>query len=108
MKIHLERSGGFAGMTSSITVDTKALAPNDANELQTLIHKSNLFERFAKSPQQPTPTPNTKTKKGAADYFTYKITIQNGDKERSMECNDINMQAEIKGLVDFVTKHAQK
>ena len=95
-------------MTSSITVDTKALAPNDANELQTLIHKSNLFERSAKSAQQPTPTPNTKTKKGAADYFTYKITIQNGEKERSMECNDIDMQAEIKGLVDFVTKHAQK
>ena len=92
-------------MTSSTTVDTKALAPNDANELQTLIHKSNLFERSAKSAQ---PTPKRKTKKGAADYFTYKITIQNGDKERSMECNDINMQAEIKGLVDFVTKHAQK
>ncbi len=47
MKIHLERSGGFAGMTSSTTVDTKALAPNDANELQTLIHKSNLFEHSA-------------------------------------------------------------
>ena len=109
MKIHLERSGSFAGMTSSITVDTKALAPNDANELQTLIHKSNLFERSAKSAQHaPTPNTKTKTKKGAADYFTYKITIQNGDKERSMECNDINMQAEIKGLVDFVTKHAQK
>ena len=109
MIIHLER-GGFAGMTSSTTIDTKALAPNDANELQTLIVKSNLFERSAKSAQQPNPAPNTKTKtkKGAADYFTYKITIQNGDKERSMECNDINMQAEIKGLVDFVTKHAQK
>jgi hypothetical protein len=108
MKIHLERSGGFAGMTSSTTVDTKALAPNDANELQNLIHKSNLFEGSAKSAQQPNPSPKTKTKKGAADYFTYKITIRNGDKEQSMECNDVNMQADVKGLVDFVTKHGQK
>jgi hypothetical protein len=122
MKIHLERSGGFAGMTSSTTVDTKALAPNDANKLQNLIHKSNIFEHSARSAQQPksqqsnsqqpSPSPETKTKaktkRGAADYFTYKITIQNGNKEQSLECNDINMQAEVKGLVDFVTKHGQK
>lgn len=117
MKIHLERSGGFAGMTSSTTVDTKALAANDADELQNLIHKSNIFERPARSAQQPksqqpSPSPETKTKaktkRGAADYFTYKITIQNGNKEQSLECNDINMQAEVKGLVDFVTKHGQK
>lgn len=116
MKIHLERSGGFAGMTSSTTVDSKALAPNDANQLQKLIHKSNIFERSASPDQQPKskqsnsqyPSPDTKTKKGAADYFTYKITVQNGNREQSMECNDINMQAHVKELVDFVTKHGQK
>ena len=98
MKIHLERSGGFAGMTNSTTVDTQALAPNDAKELQNLIQKSKLFERSGKS----------ESKKGAADYFTYKITIQNGNKEQSMECNDVDIQADVKGLVDFVTKHGQK
>jgi hypothetical protein len=122
MKIHLERSGGFAGITSSTTVDSKALTPNDANELQNLIQKSNLFERSASSAQQsksqqsdsqqPSPNTkaktNTKAKKGAADYFTYKITIQNGNKEQSMECNDVDMQTDVKGLVDFVTKHGQK
>ena len=106
MKIHLERSGGFAGMTNSATVDTQALAPKDAKELQNLIQKSKLFERSGKSAQQP--GRNAITKKGAADYFTYKITIQNGDKEQSMECNDVDMQSDVKGLVDFVTKHGQK
>ena len=47
MKIHLERSGGFAGITSSTTVDTKALTPNDVNELQNLIQKAKLFEGSA-------------------------------------------------------------
>jgi hypothetical protein len=118
MKIHLERSGGFAGMTSSTTVDSKALAPNDANELQKLIHRPNLFERSASPAQQPKSNQSnsqypslstkTKTKKGAADYFTYKITIQNGNKEQSMECNDVNMQDDVKGLIEFVTKHGQK
>src|SRR5919202_5622820 len=120
MKIRLERSGGFAGITSSTSVDTKALDPNDANELQNLIQKSNLFERSVNSGQQSKsqqsdsrqPSPDIKTKmkmkKGAADYFTYKITIQNGNKEQSMECNDVDMQSDVKGLVDFVTKHGQK
>jgi hypothetical protein len=106
MKIHLERSGGFAGMTNSATVDTQALAPKDAKELQNLIQKSKLFERSGKSAQQT--SRNAITKKGAADYFTYKITIQNGNKEQSMECNDVDIQADVKGLVDFVTKHGQK
>ena len=118
MKIHLERSGGFAGMTSSTTLDTKALDPNDANKLQNLIQKSKLLEGTTKSAQQPisqqsrsqqpSPSPEMKTKTGAADYFTYKITIQNGNKKQTMECNDINMQANVKGLVDFVRKHGQK
>ena len=116
MKIHLERSGGFAGMTNSATVDTQALAPKDAKELQNLIQKSKLFERSDKSAQQYKSQQsdsqqtgrNAITKKGAADYFTYKITIQNGNKEQSMECNDVDIQADVKGLVDFVTKHGRK
>ncbi|HYZ51555.1 MAG TPA: protealysin inhibitor emfourin, partial [Nitrososphaeraceae archaeon] len=92
----------------------------DANELQNLIQKSNLFERSVNSGQQSKsqqsdsqqPSPDIKTKmkmkKGAADYFTYKITIQNGNKVQSMECNDVDMQTDVRGLVDFVTKHGQK
>jgi len=95
-------------MTSSTTLDTKALDPNDANKLQNLIQKSKLLEGTTKSAQQPSPSPEMKTKTGAADYFTYKITIQNGNKKQTMECNDINMQANVKGLVDFVRKHGQK
>lgn len=111
MKIHLERSGGFAGLTNSATVDTQALAPKDAKELQNLIQKSKLFERSGKYTQQSDSQQtgrNAITKKGAADYFTYKITIQTGNEEQSMECNDVDIQADVKGLVDFVTKHGQK
>ena len=97
-------------MTDSATVDTQALAPDDAKELQNVIQKSKVLEGSSQSARQPNASPEmkTNTKKGAADYFTYKITIQNGDKEQTMECNDINMQANVKGLVDFVRKHGQK
>ena len=113
MKIHLERSGGFAGMTGLTTVDSKALAPNDANKLQKLIHKSNIFERSASPAHQPKskqsysqyPSPDTKTKTKKVQPITlHTKSLQNGNREQSMECNDINMQADVKELVDFVTK----
>jgi hypothetical protein len=104
MKIHLERTGGFAGMIMSTTIDTKSLSSKEANELRDLIEKCHLFELSSESFQQDP----SKTKKGAADYFTYKITVQNGDKEHSAECNDMNMQPIIKTLVNFLVKHSQK
>jgi hypothetical protein len=104
MKVLLERSGGFAGMMRSTYVDTKNLSPNEANELQKLIEKSEFFELSSNSSQQF----SSKSQKGAADYFTYKITIQNGDNEHSMEYNDVNIQPKFKRLVDFLVKHSQK
>lgn len=103
MKIQVERSGGFAGIGSSTTVDTQSLSPNEANEIQKLIQNSHFFEIPSKSPQY-----SSKTKKGAADYFTYKITIQNDEREHSVQFNDINMQPKIKPLLDFLMKHSQK
>jgi hypothetical protein len=72
MKIHLERSGGYAGMIMSTTVDTNTLSSNEANELQDLIEKSQFFNLSSQSLEEA----SSKTKKGAADYFIYKITIQ--------------------------------
>jgi hypothetical protein len=104
MKIHLERSGGYAGMIMSTNVDTKTLSSNEAKELQNLIEKSHIFELSSDSFQQS----SSKTKKGAADYFTYKITIQNRDREHFAECNDLNIQPNVKRFVDFLVKHGQK
>jgi len=59
MKIHLERSGGYAGMIMSTTVDTKTLSSNEAKELQNLIEKSHIFELSSDSFQQS----SSKTKK---------------------------------------------
>jgi hypothetical protein len=104
MKIHLERSGGFAGMIMSTTVDTNTLSSNEVNELQGLIEKSQFFELSSESVEEA----SSKTKKGAADYFTYKVTVQNGDGQHTVEWNDLSMQPNLKRLVDFLVKHSKK
>jgi hypothetical protein len=110
MKIYFERSGGFAGMLSSTAVDTQDLPSKEANEIKNLVEKAHFFELPSKLSQ-----PSSKTTKGAADYFAYKITIQNNNdnnnqskKEHSVECNDLNMQPTLRQLIDFLTKYFRK
>jgi hypothetical protein len=112
MKIYFERSGGFAGMLSSTTVDTQDLPSKEADEIKNLVEKAHFFELPSKLSQ-----PSSKTTKGAADYFVYKITIQNNNnnnnnnqskKEHSVECNDLNMQPTFRPLIDFLTKYFRK
>ena len=102
MKVYLEKSGGFAGMVTSTSLDTQTLPPSEAHEIQNLIENSHFFDLPSRSPQ------SSKSKKGAADYFTYKITVQNDEKEHTVQFSDLNMQSKVKPLIDFLVKHSQK
>jgi hypothetical protein len=105
MKIYFERSGGFAGMLSSTTVDTQNLSSKEANEIKNLVEKAHFFELPSKLSQNI---------KGAADYFVYKITIQNNNNnnnnqsQHSVECNDVNIQPTLRPLIDILTKYLRK
>ena len=108
MKIYFERSGGFAGMLSSTTVDTQNLSSKEANEIKNLVQKAHFFELPSKLSQS-----SSKTTKGAADYFVYKITIQNNNNnnnqsQHSVECNDVNIQPTLRPLIDILTKYLRK
>jgi hypothetical protein len=111
MKIYFERSGGFAGMLSSTTVDTQNLSSKEANEIEKLVEKTHFFELPSKLSQS-----SSKTTKGAADYFVYKITIQNNNNnnnnnnqsQHSVECNDVNIQPTLRPLIDILTKYLRK
>jgi hypothetical protein len=104
MKIHFERSGGFAGMLSSTTLNTENLSSKEASEIKKLVDKAHFFELPSKLSQP------SKTTKGAADYFVYKLTIQNSDNQgkHTVERNDVNMQPTLRPLIAFLTKYFGK
>jgi hypothetical protein len=71
MRIHFESSGGFAGMHSSIILDTDSISLEGAQQPRGLITNSNFFYLPSESPQR---------KVGSADYLRYKITADsNGE-----------------------------
>jgi hypothetical protein len=100
MKIYFERSGGFAGVLSSTTVDTQKLSSKEASEIKNLVEKVQFFELPPRLSQL------SKTTKDAADYFVYKITIQNNNQDKhTVECNDVNLKPALKQLIAFLTKY---
>jgi hypothetical protein len=44
MKIHFERTGGFAGLVNSATVDTGSLSSDEAHKVENMVQQANLFK----------------------------------------------------------------
>jgi hypothetical protein len=96
-KIYFERSGGFAGISSNITIDTHSLPSDEANKIQGMINNAKFFD--LKKSSSPPP-------KRAADYYKYKITIQTEEEgtQNTIETNDITMPSELRPLINHLVK----
>jgi hypothetical protein len=95
MKIYFEQYGGYAGIARKITVDTDLPAfSNDNAKVRSLIEKSNFFELPAKSDMPP---------KGAADYFSYNITVVSDDgKTHTINATDFTKSEELTQLISYL------
>lgn len=93
MNITIEISGGFAalpGLSRPFTIDTKTLDPQRAAEIESLVSESKFFERPAVIDTAP---------KGAADYYIYAITVQDGARSRSVRLTDPITDPSLERLV---------
>src|ERR1041384_1504419 len=89
MRIDFERSGGFAGMTISSSVDTDKLSASEAGDLTQIVKSAQFFslpERINGGP--------------GADQFNYKITVQSDTLSRTVQTTDSAMPPNLKPLVD--------
>jgi hypothetical protein len=78
MRIHFERTGGFAGMRIAATVDTESLPPEEARELHQLVADASFFDL---PPVMTAPTPG-------ADQFQYKLTVEAKGRQHTVEVGD--------------------
>jgi Emfourin len=97
VRIKVERSGGFTGISVTSEMDGKDL-PSDL-----MTTAKNIVAR-----QKSSSLPMKSTPKGAADHYTYKISIINGGSRRVIECNQYNIQDDLKSLVKYVEKNSKK
>jgi 3-hydroxyisobutyrate dehydrogenase-like beta-hydroxyacid dehydrogenase len=78
MRVDFERTGGFAGMRTTATIDTETLPPDEARALNELVDAAGFFNLPA-TISSPSP---------GADRFQYKITIVAGGRQHTVETSD--------------------
>jgi hypothetical protein len=97
MKITFKISGGFAYLPAlsdrSIVIDTTQIDPQVASRLESLVSESHFFGQ---------PVHTESVAKGAADYLTYIITVQNGSNVHTVQLTDPIMDANLEQLVSYL------
>ena len=101
MTITFEMSGGFAhlpALSRPVTIDTAQLEPQFRTELESLVRQSRFFDQ----PTYPIPA------KGAADYRTYTITVQDGSRVHTIQLTDPITDINLEQLVSRLRVMARK
>jgi hypothetical protein len=93
LKIHFERSGGFAGITTKSEITDSDLPLEDQKQLEELMKKIKNM-KFEESNQN---------KKGV-DCFQYHIIIEDDNQKYVIDANENQMNSELRILVDFLEK----
>ncbi len=97
MRIDFERSGGFAGMRITTTIDTQTLPPDQANELTQLVASSGFFSL-------PATFPST----GGADQYTYTVTINDQGRQHTVVVKDGSIPPALQPLIQQLTGLARR
>jgi hypothetical protein len=96
VKIKVERSGGLAGIPISNEMDIKDLPSALISTAKKIIeHKEAPSLSMKSSPR------------GAADLYSYKISIQDGADRKIIECNEYDIQDDLKSLVKYIEKNSK-
>jgi hypothetical protein len=97
MKVKVERSGGLAAISISNEMDTKDLPSGLAATASNIMRNQKLYS----IPMKSTPI-------GAADHYNYRISFQDGVNLRVIECNQYDIQDDLKSLVKYIEKNSKK
>ncbi len=101
MQIHYTREGGFAhfpGLSKPTLIDSDSLALEEVHELHQLIHTMGFFDlpEVASAPAV-----------GAADYYTYTITIDDGTRSHTVECSEPFDDPHLENLLHILEQKAK-
>jgi hypothetical protein len=98
MQISFQRTGGFAGITKTTTVDTVTLPPNEAAVLPRLVEAADLF----KLPEQ------ISSGNPQSDRFQYKLTVEDQGKQHTVTVSESAMPGTLRPLIEWLNQAAQK
>jgi hypothetical protein len=98
MQIDFVRSGGVAGLSLKVSLDTSKLSPQDAAQLQQMVSASgllNLPSRLASGA-------------AGADRFQYRIAVRDSGREQNFLIDEAAAPPSLQPLLDHLTGLARR
>jgi hypothetical protein len=95
IRIELERSGGFAGISRRASADTSKLPPDEAAEIAELVRRID-FDALAATATGPPRAP---------DRFQYDLDIRQGAEHHRLTVGERAVTPELRALIDHVLQH---
>ncbi|HSL30457.1 MAG TPA: protealysin inhibitor emfourin [Anaerolineales bacterium] len=92
MQIDFGSSGGVANIELSYQADTNTLPPEQAQELQRLVENSGVLEL-----NQADANPSVAV--GRADVITYRLSVGEGARQKTLWLNDVTAPASVRPLL---------
>jgi hypothetical protein len=92
MQIDFASSGGFANLQLTYRAETNALPKDQAKELERLVESSGVFDL------EPDDV-NTDATVGRADVISYRLSISNGARQKTLWFNDVTAPASVRPLL---------
>jgi hypothetical protein len=94
MRVHFERSGGFAGLRMSCTIDSDELPDDEAHALREEIEQASFFN-----------LPHRLFEPAVgADRFQYEVSVDMGEREHTVEVGEAAMPDSLRPLIQHLER----
>jgi hypothetical protein len=95
LRVELERSGGFGGITTRRVLDSAQLPPGETRELERLVEDADLDAlEGERAPAQ--------GDRGMPDSFQYRLSVLRGGRRWDVEISDPDVPASLRALLTHV------
>jgi len=94
--VKVQRTGGFAGMPTYSEMNSDDLPINLKATLTKLAADTMRSSKSSKS-----------LPKGAADHYSYSITVDDGANQQVIECSQYDIQDDLKSIIKYVEQHSK-
>ena len=97
MKIHFERTGGFAGRKLETTVDSDELPSAETERLAGMIERARFFDL----PR------SLESRAEGADLFRYVLTVEAAGRAHTIRASEVTAPEELRPLLDWLAARAR-
>jgi hypothetical protein len=92
MQIDFGSSGGVANIELTYQADTNTLPPEQARELERLVESAGVFDLDQDDA-------NLRVAVGRADVITYRLSLNDGNRQTTLWLNDVTAPASVRPLL---------